>query len=124
MEPPPLGAPANGAREHHMAPIGLVRPVVAPGPLAERALERRRRAGVRRMYKRVNDFPVGQAGGAPGEQERGEIHGAPLTGRFGNPTIVLSHSFEIPDSIFNALTPPPRGFARRRATRHDTRGYR
>jgi hypothetical protein len=29
---------------------------------------------MRRMYKRVNHFPVGQRGGAPGEEEAAQVH--------------------------------------------------
>jgi len=56
--------------------------------------------------------------GPPREQEPGQIHGAPLTRGRRNPTIALSHPFELPDSIFNAFTSPPRDFARRRTTEH------
>src|SRR5213083_1508839 len=55
--------------------VRLVGPVVAAGPVPERGGQRRRGAGMRRMYKRVNHFPVGQRGGAPGEEEAAQIHG-------------------------------------------------
>src|SRR3989449_1071600 len=78
--------------------------------------ERRGGPGMGRMYKRVNDFPIRKGCRPPRDQKRAQVHGAPLTRRAENPTIALSHPFELPDSIFNPFTSPPRGFARRRPT--------
>src|SRR5207248_285117 len=65
VERPALAAPGERPGEHQVAPVGLVRPVIAAAPLTEQLGERRRRVGVHRMYKRVNDFAVGQRDGAP-----------------------------------------------------------
>src|SRR6266853_869129 len=116
VQRPALPPPAEGPRENEMPPVGLVRPVVAAGPLREAGGERRGGPGVGRMYKRVNDFPIGEGCGPPRDQKRAQVHGAPLTRSAGNPTIVFSYTFELPDSIFDPFTSPPRGFARRRAT--------
>src|SRR6184192_4306848 len=113
---PALPPPGERPREDEMAAIRLVRPVVAAGRVGERRGECRRGPGMGRMYKRINDFPVREGGRPPRHQKLGQVHGPPLTRRRENPTIALSHPFELPDSIFNAFTSPPRGFARRRAT--------
>ncbi len=68
-------APPDRAGEDQVPSVRLVGPVVAAGPVGERSGQRRRRAGVRRMYKRVNHFPVGQGGGAPGEEVGAQVHG-------------------------------------------------
>src|SRR5579884_2100655 len=74
MQRPPRAPPRERPREHQVPAAGFVRPVIAPGPARERRGERRGGAGVGRMYKRVNHFPVGEDGGPPGEEEIGEVH--------------------------------------------------
>src|SRR5712692_8739675 len=107
-----------------MPPVGLVRPVVAAGPVREHGGERRGGPDMGRMYKPVNDFPIRKGCRPPRDQKRAQVHRAPLTRSAENPTIALSHPFELPDSIFNPFTSPPRGFARRRLRSKGTRGYR
>src|SRR5438034_7758355 len=53
-----------------MPPVGLVRPVVAAGPLGEHRGERRGGPGMGRMYKRVNDFPIRKGCRPPRDQKR------------------------------------------------------
>src|SRR6266700_3437438 len=113
---PALPPPPEGPRENEMPSVGLVGPVVAAEPVGEHRGECRGRPGMGRMYKRVNDFPIRKGCRPPRDQKRAQVHRAPLTRSAGNPTIALSYSFELPDSIFNPFTSPPRGFARRRPT--------
>src|SRR6266550_3396587 len=80
--------------------------------------------GMGRMYKRVNDFPIRKGGRPPCDQKRAQVHGAPLTRRAENPTIALSHPFELPDSIFDAFTSPPRVSPAVELRSKGTRGYR
>src|SRR2546425_11385642 len=94
----------------------LFRSVIAARPVGQGGGERRGGSGMDRMYKRINEFPIREGRRTPCGQKSGQVHGAPLTRRAENPTIALSHPFELPDSIFDAFTSPPRGFARRRAT--------
>ncbi len=77
-----------------------------------------------RMYKRVNDFPIRKGCRPPCDQKRAQVHGAPLTRRAENPTIALSHPFELPDSIFNPFTSPPRVSPAVDLRSKGTRGYR
>src|SRR3989442_884387 len=99
-----------------MPPVGLVRPVVAAGPLGEHDGERRGGPGMGRMYKRVNDFPIRKGCRPPRDQKRAQFYGAPLTRRAENPTIPLSPPCALPDSFSTPSPSPPGGFARRRPT--------
>src|SRR6266568_3467717 len=75
MQPPGLAVPTpQRAREDEMASLRLVRPVGGPGPARERRGERRGGPGMRRMYKRVNHFPVRERCRPPCEQERAQVH--------------------------------------------------
>src|SRR5207302_8019605 len=107
-----------------MPPVGLVRPVVAAGPRGEHRGERRGGPGMGRMYKRVNDFPIRKGCRPPRDQKRAQVHSPPLTRGAENRTIALSHSFELPDSIFNAFTSPLRVLPAVDLRSKGTRGYR
>jgi hypothetical protein len=64
---PPFSAARERARQDEMAAVGLIGPVVAAGPLRERAGERGGGPRMTRMYKRVNDFPIPERDGPPRE---------------------------------------------------------
>src|SRR2546429_9894450 len=91
-----------------MPPVGLVRPVVAAGPLGEHRGERGGGPGMGEMYKRVNDFPIRKGCRPPRDKKRAQAHRPPLTRGAETPTIALSPSFDLPDPISTASTPPPR----------------
>ena len=74
MQAPDFAPALVRPREHQMAAIRLIRPVVASRPLAEGFRERGRGLGVRRIYKRINDFTIVQGRGAPRDEERGKAH--------------------------------------------------
>ncbi len=75
MQHPALAWPGRrSAGQDKVAPIRLVGPIVDAGPLGQRPSQLPGRAGVYRMYKRINDFPVSQGGGPPCEQERAQVH--------------------------------------------------
>ena len=55
--------------------VGLVGPVVGSAPLLQRLGKLRGGAGVRRMYKCINDFAVAQRDRAPRDQKPRQAHG-------------------------------------------------
>src|SRR6266576_95297 len=74
----PSSARLDGrAGENEVAPVSLVRPVIAPRPLPEGVSERGRNRGpgVGRIYKRINNFAVVEGGGPPRQEKWGETHG-------------------------------------------------
>jgi hypothetical protein len=58
MEGPSLRAARERSGENEVTAIRLVRPVIPAIKALERSAERVRRSSVRRMYKRINYFPV------------------------------------------------------------------
>ena len=75
MQQPALAPPGRGgAGQDEVTPIRFVRPVVDAGPLGQRPGQLRGGAGVRRMYKRINDFPVPQGSRPPREEVGGQVH--------------------------------------------------
>src|SRR5881396_3444975 len=62
------------ARQHQVASVRLVGPIGGAGPAFQRRGQRWGGPGMRRMYKRVNHFPVRERCRPPGEQELAQVH--------------------------------------------------